>query len=74
MKITRNIITKLIVDYKRLHKQVYSLNISGSSNDDAYIKLVAKMEYIEEILLFIGYKEIELADLLTMDRLTYGGK
>ena len=74
MKITRNIITKLIVDYKRLHKQVYSLNISGSSNDDAYIKLVAKMEYIEEILLFIGYKEIELADLLTMNRLTYGGK
>ena len=69
MKTTRNIIIRLIVDYKRLHNEVYSLNISGSSNDDAYIKLVAKMEYIEEILLFIGYKEIELTDLLTMNKI-----
>ena len=72
MKTTRNIITRLITDYKRLDRQKFSLHVSGCNNMEKYTVTTSQMDYIKEMLLFIGYKEIELADLLIMNRLTYG--
>ena len=75
MKTTREIITRLTTDYKRLDRQKFSLHVSGCCNDmEKCTVTTSQMDYIKEMLLFIGYGGVELADLLVMNRLTYGSK
>ena len=68
MKTTIEIITRLITDYKRLDRQKFSLHVSGCNNMEEYTVTISNMDYIKGMLLFIGYEEIELADILVLSR------
>ena len=68
MKTTKAIITRLITDFKRLDRQKFSLHVSGCNNMEEYTVTISQMDYIKELLLFIGYKEVELADILVLSR------